>query len=54
VPIISPEKLKEDLPESIIVSCGSFSGEVALRLRREYPGIAIAIMKEDRLETVVR
>lgn len=51
IPIVSPETLKEDNVEAIIVIAGSYSDEVAKTIREKYnPKINVVILRDSGLE----
>lgn len=53
LPIVAPETLKAEPVQAVIVMAASYSDEVAAILRRDHdPSLAVAILREDGLETV--
>jgi len=52
LPIVSPNKIKEDPVEAVIVMAGSYSDEVAGIIQSKYKAVKIAILTENGLEHV--
>lgn len=52
VPIVSPEKLRTDPVDAVIVMGGGYTEELVGILGRDYPGVAVAALRETGLERI--
>ncbi len=51
IPIVSPEHLETDPPDSMMVLCAGYSDEVAQQIRTRFgTSVRLAVMRPDRLE----
>lgn len=53
IPVVAPERLRDETVNGVIVACGGYSDEVAEILNSTYPGVAhVAILRENKLELI--
>lgn len=53
IPIVSPEYMKDNLPEAVIVAAGSYSDEIVKYIKNNFGGkINLAVIRENSLEEI--
>ena len=52
IPILSPEALKSDLPQAIIIMAASYSDEVAKKLKKKHSNVDLTILRDFGLEKI--